>query len=104
MPKWVACLIWSIVVPAIWTLFTQLVFGCCEHPYHTDRLLDYSLSLGVNHIETARHYMESEGQLRPTLKRRRAKNEKWIIQTKIRPYAVDGDMAEPITDPTKGAL
>ena len=55
VPKWAACLICSVVAPAVWILFTQLVFGCSEHPYHNDRLLDYSLSLGVNHIETARH-------------------------------------------------
>lgn len=123
MPKWAACLICSVVTPAVWVLFTQVVFGCSEHPYHNDRLLDYSLSLGINHIETARHCecqlraapalcyavlsntrsaaadMESEGQLRPTLKKRRDRNEDWIIQTKIRPYKV-----VPGGDPTKGAL
>ena len=98
MPEWVAMLICSVIAPAIWVLLTQLVFGCCEHPYHTNRLLDYSLGLGINHIETARHYMESEGQLRPTLKKRRAKKEDWIIQTKIRPYKVTG------ADPKRGAL
>lgn len=51
--------------------------------------------------------MESEGQLRPTLKKRRDRKEDWIIQTKIRPYKVrtdkNGDKGDS-GDPTKGAL
>lgn len=40
--------------------------------------------------------MESEGQLRPLLKRRRENDERWIVQTKIRPYDVQEDTS--VTD------
>ena len=90
--RWVGIVMLSVLGPLLYIVLGMLPLGCCEHKYHCDRLLDYSLGIGVNHIETARHYMESEGQLRPLLKRRKAKREEWIVQTKIRPYDVkDGD-------------
>ena len=60
-----------------------------EHPHHCDKLMRYSHALGIDHVETARHYMESEAQLRPLLKKYRDEGQSWLVQTKIRPYAVD---------------
>jgi predicted aldo/keto reductase-like oxidoreductase len=54
----------------------------CEHQSHLDRLLDYSYAVGIDHIETARHYLESEAQLKPVLQRQRKKNQNWDVQTK----------------------
>lgn len=75
----------------IYETVAMAILACCEHPYHNKRTLDYSYAIGVNHVETARHYMESEAQLRPLLKAQESKGNKWIVQTKIRCYAVEDD-------------
>ena len=90
-PRWVAVTGLAIVGIALYELLAMAVLSCCEHPYHNDRNLDYSHAIGVNHVETARHYMESEAQLKPLLKAQAKKGKKWIVQTKIRCYAVEDD-------------
>jgi predicted aldo/keto reductase-like oxidoreductase len=44
-----------------------------------------SIELGINHIETARHYGSSEMQLGPVLKK--IPRENLVLQTKVPPYA-----------------
>ncbi|HTI69736.1 MAG TPA: aldo/keto reductase, partial [Candidatus Limnocylindria bacterium] len=48
-----------------------------------------SIELGINHIETARHYGSSEMQLGPVLKK--LPREKLILQTKVPPFATAKD-------------
>jgi hypothetical protein len=89
LPWWAAALLTGCIDVACWTLAAMALLSVFEHPHHCDKLMRYSHALGIDHVETARHYMESEAQLRPLLKKYRNEGQSWLVQTKIRPYAVD---------------
>ena len=86
---WIITATASLLIPLIWFVVSAWMIGC-EHQSHLDRLLDYSYAVGIDHIETARHYLESEAQLKPVLQRQTKKNQPWLVQTKVRPYAQKG--------------
>ena len=83
--SWVVVVVLSLLAPLLWFVVSAWIIGC-EHQNHLDGLLDYSYATGIDHIETARHYMESEAQLKPVLARQRKKGHAWMIQTKVRCY------------------
>ena len=76
----------SVLLPCVWFVVAAWMINY-EHQQHLDRLFDYSHAIGMDHVETARHYMESEAQLNPVLQRQQDKGQEWIVQTKVRPYA-----------------
>jgi hypothetical protein len=80
---WIFTATAALFIPLIWFVVSAWMIGC-EHQSHLDRLLDYSYAVGIDHIETARHYLESEAQLKPVLQRQRKKNQNWDVQTKGR--------------------
>jgi hypothetical protein len=80
---WIVTATAALFIPLIWFVVSAWMIGC-EHQSHLDRLLDYSYAVGIDHIETARHYLESEAQLKPVLQRQRKKNQNWDVQTKGR--------------------
>jgi hypothetical protein len=84
LPSWGVSALLSVGTCALWVIGTMLVLAA-EHPHHVDKLMRYAYGLGVDHVETARHYLESEAQLRPLLRRYREEGTPWTVQTKIRP-------------------
>ena len=75
----------SIFFPFCWLVFSgwMMLNG---HQRHLDTLLNYAYKVGINHIETARGYKDSEAQLSTVLQRQLEKNHIWIVQTKVKPY------------------
>ena len=56
-----------------------------EQTRYSTRIMRAALARGINHVETARHYLTSEAYLRPVL--RNVGRDRVVLQTKVRPYA-----------------
>ena len=85
LPWWMVACVSSLAMPCCWFIVAAWMVGC-EHQTHLDGLFDFAHNQGIDHVETARHYLESEAQLKPVLRRQREKGQQWMVQTKVRPY------------------
>ena len=68
-----------------WSWITAAGAVCVyEQTRYSTKVMQRALALGINHIETARHYLTSEAFIRPVVKS--VGRKRLVLQTKVRPY------------------
>lgn len=80
------------------SVFSLGMMHCCHSPTNLKATLTKALSLGINHVETARSYGKSEAYLGKALEEIDVDREKIIITTKLLPISDYKQMKEWIEE------